>query len=624
MFDLQCLMFGVRRTASRTILVAALAGFISSATVFADSPSVTAVLSNSEAAVGETVELQIRVTGSGAKLPERIAVDGLEIHQTGTSQRYEMNNFNLSQSVTYTYTILPMKAGKFKIPAQPVDVSGKSLRTQELVLNVTDSSGRSARSNPKGAPQSAVDPRKIGFIELLVPKRQAYVGEIIPVEIKVCLNPRVRFQQVEPPEINAQGLTMQKFDKSTRNMETIGGATYDVTTFKTAIAAARTGKFEIPALESKAVALLARRDSSNRNTPRRRSPFDLFNIDPFNDPLFGDLALLEPQRITLRSEPATLEVKPLPPNAPPNFSGAVGNFALTTEANPKSVQVGDPITIRSTIGGRGNFDRVDAPVIDDERGWHKYPPSAKFQKDDDVGISGTKTFEMVLSPNEKKQTVPALAFSYFDPIKEQYVTLRSDPIAVRVEGNALPPAAVAAASAQPSPAAPGPATPATTKPQDILYQLTDFGRTRPFTPLYARPVFWTAQLVPFFALLGLAGWKVRQAKIGDREAQRVAALHQEAADLMRRLRRNDASPQEYFSQASRAVQVKTALVRNVDPNVVDVEAAVSAFGLGETERAQLRRLFARSDEVRYSGAKNGGMSPQDRHEVLALIENLRA
>jgi ATP phosphoribosyltransferase regulatory subunit HisZ len=74
------------------------------------------------------------------------------------------------------------------------------------------------------------------------------------------------------------------------------------------------------------------------------------------------------------------------------------------------------------------------------------------------------------------------------------------------------------------------------------------------------------------------------------------------------------------------VQVKTALVRNVDPNVVDVDAAVNAFGLGETERAQLRRLFARSDEVRYSGAHNGAgtISPQDRDEVLELIENLRA
>lgn len=617
---------------ARRILFSGLIAFVAAHFAFADSPSVTAVLSNSEATVGETVQLQIKVAGSGAKPPDQIAVDGLEIHQTGTEQHYEMLNFNISQSVIYTYTILPMKAGKFKIPPQTVQVGGSTLRTPELALNVTDSGGRSAQSNPKSAQQSPADLKKVGFIELLMPKRQAYVGEIIPVEVKVCLNPRVRFQQIELPEINAQGLTMQKVDKSTRNMETIDGATYDVTTFKTALAAARTGKFEIPALESKAVALLARRDSSNKNPRRPRSPFDMFNIDPFNDPLFGDLALLEPQRITLRSEPATLEVKPLPQNAPSNFSGAVGNFTLTTEANPKTVQVGDPITVRSTIAGRGNFDRVNAPVVEDERGWHKYPPSSKFQKDDDVGISGTKTFEMVLSPNEKKQAVPPLAFSYFDPVKEQYMTLRSEPIAVQVQGNALPsvaPSAVAAASAQPRPGGPGSATPATTKPQDILYQLTDFSRAQSFTPLYAQPVFWIGQSIPLLALLGLGGWKVRQAKIDNREAQRIAALHHEAADLMRRLRRGDASPQEYFSQASRAVQVKTALAsrsRGIDPNVVDVEAAVNAFGLGETERAQLRLLFARSDEVRYSGQQNGAetISPQDRHEVLELIENLRA
>ena len=54
----------------------------------ADSPSVTAVLSNSEATVGETVELQIKVTGPGdARPPEEISVDGLEIHSTGTSRQ---------------------------------------------------------------------------------------------------------------------------------------------------------------------------------------------------------------------------------------------------------------------------------------------------------------------------------------------------------------------------------------------------------------------------------------------------------------------------------------------------------------------------------------------------------
>lgn len=600
--------------------------------IFADSPSVTAVLTNSEAAVGETVQLQIKVTGSGVRPPRDIQAEGLEINYTGESSQsqitFGMGGMQSSQSVTYTYTILPMKTGKFKIPPQTIEIGGKTLQTQELVLNVTDSGMGSAqssgRSNPNSARRLAIDPKDVGFIELVVPKRQVYVGEVLRAEIRLGFNTKTPpAQDWDPPQISTQGLTVQRKDRIEKTVEFINGANYTVFTYTNAISATRTGKFEIPPLEERIVALVRSQREPRSQAPRRRFPMDIFDIDP----LLNDLNVVEPRQFVLRSEPTTLEVKPLPPNAPANFSGAVGNFTLATEANPKAVQVGDPITVRSTIAGRGNFDRVNAPVIDDDQGWHKYPPSSKFQKDDDVGISGTKTFEMVLSPNEKKQAVPPLAFSYFDPIKEQYVTLHSEPIVVRVEGNALPaasPSAVAAASAQPTQA---PADKATTKPQDILYQLTDFGRAQSFTPLYAQPVFWTAQLVPLFALLGFAGWKTRQARIGNREAQRLAALHHEAADLMRKLRRDDASPQEYFAQASRVVQVKTALAsrhRGIDPNVVDAETAVNAFGLSETERAQLRRLFARSDEVRYSGAQNGGISPQDRHEVLQLIENLRA
>jgi hypothetical protein len=611
----------MRRPVLCAILVVALTGFFSSGAVLADSPSVTAVLSNSEVAVGETVRLQIRITGSAAKPPAQITVDGLEIRQIGTEQHYEMNNFSVSQSVIYNYTVSPMKAGKFKIPPQIVQAGGVSLRTPELALNVSDSVGRSARGNSSPA-QPSIDPKKIAFIELIVPKTQAYVGEVVPVVLKLCLNPRVRFQAIDQLDINAQGLTVQKLTKAGESMEAINGATYNVITFKTAIAAARTGKFEIPAMEVKAVALLPDRQPSNRNPRGPRSPFDMFNMDPFDDSLFGDL-IGRPHDITIRSEPITLEVKPLPSNAPASFSGAVGNFTMTAEANPKSVQVGDPITVTATISGRGSFDRVNAPSIEDDRGWHKYPPSSKFKQDDDVGISGAKTFETVLSPNEKKQAVPALAFSYFDPVKEQYVTLRSEPVPIQVQGNALP--APSAASANPPSGSETSARPAS-KPQDILYQLTEWpARSQSFIPIYARSVFWMAQLIPLLALLGIAGWKIRQARIDNRAAQRIAALQQEATELMRKLRRKDTSPQEYFSKAARAVQVKTALARNVDPNVVDVEVAAKTFGLDEGERTQLRQLFARSDEMRYSGAQNGAgtITPQDR-EVLGFIESLRA
>ena len=617
------------------IFIAVFAALAAVEFAFADPPSVTAVLSNSETAVGEMVELQIKVTGPGdAQPPEEISIDGLEIHATGQSRQFEIHNFSTSSSVTYNYTILPLRAGRFALPPQTVRAGGSLLRTPELTLNVADAPGRSSAARPsRGTQSQSVRASDLVFAELVVPKKTAYVGEVVPVQIRMGFDPRVRPRLIEPPEITGQGFTAQKLQESGQNSETINGRPYDVVTYKTAIAAARAGKFEVGPLKAKAQVLVPRARSAPR--PRSRSPFDLFDLDdPFSDPFFSNpfAQMGERREVEIKSEPVALEVKPLPPKAPPSFSGAIGNFTMSTDANPKSLQVGDPITVTTAISGRGNFDRVNAPVVEDERGWHKYPPSSKFKQDDEVGISGTKTFETVLSPNEKKQAVPMLAFSYFDPVKEQYVTVRSEPIAISVQGGTAPTNVAAAqpgSSPQATAARPAPPVSPTSKPQDILYQLTDRGRAmESFAPIYTRRFFWGAQLIPLLALLGFVVWKVRKAKINNREAQRMAALHHEAAELMHKLRRNDASPREYYAEASRVVRVKTALAsasRGIDPNIVDAETAADTFKLNTDERDRLRRLFEQSDEWQYSGAHNGPgrISPENRREVLELIKNLK-
>ncbi len=429
--------------------------------------------------------------------------------------------------MTYSYTILPFRAGRFTIPPQTVRAGGKILRTPELVLNVVDSPGRPTTTQQnRSAQRPSTSARDLVFAELIVPKKTAYVGEIVPVQIRMGFDARIRPRLVEPPEITGQGFTSQKLQQSGQNLETINNRPYEVVTFKTAIAAARAGKFELGPVTAKAQIVVPRR----RNAPRSRSPFDLFDLDdPFSDPFFSNpfAQLGERRDIDISSEPVSLEVKPLPPNAPPSFSGAIGSFTMATDAKPKSVQVGDPITVTTTISGRGNFDRVNAPLIEDERGWHKYPPSSKFKQDDEVGISGTKTFEMVLSPNEKKQTLPVLAFSYFDPAKEQYMTLHSEPMAITVQGGsggsnvaAQPPSSPPAGA---SPAAPSVST--ATKPQDILYQLTEPSRTvASFEPFYTRRIFWEAQSLPLAALLIFAGWKIRRARLDNRQARRIATL----------------------------------------------------------------------------------------------------
>lgn len=597
---------------------------MTTASARAAEPSATAVLSSSETAVGQPVQLEIQVTGtSNPKPPTEIVVDGLDIRSAGVSRQYQMNNFSVSYSFTYNYTIMPLKPGTFKIPPQVVDAAGKTLRTPELTLNVVNSPSRSARSSRD--PAATADPGKPNFLELLVPKTTAYVGEMVPTQVRLGVNARTPLESLgnNGLQIPGQGLTMQKIPETRPTLEVIDGRTYQLVIFKTAIASARSGKLEVGPAELNPVIRVPRSQQRNPSLPR-----DLFD-DPFFNNFFNDPAFAPSmsKEIKLKSEPVTIDVKPLPPNAPPTFSGAVGTFALKVEANPKKAQAGDPITITATISGRGNFDRVSAPLLQDDRGWHAYPPSDKFKQDDDVGISGEKTFETVLSATERKDKLPPLVFTFFDPIKETYVTVRSEPIPLQIDGPApsASPAAAAAAPPANSPA-PQPTAAPTPEQQDILYQLNERSSTaQSFAPLYTRRAFWLVNLLPLLALAGFVAWSMRRLRLADREAQRVARIEQEAAELQRKLRRDGSTAEQYFADASRAVQLRTALARNVDPNAVDAEAAASAFRLDEQARARLRQLFERNDELRYSGGRNGGgqpISPENRREILELLESL--
>jgi hypothetical protein len=590
-----------------------------------DSPKITAVLTSSDAVVGETVQLQIQIdnVGTSVKPPSEIDVPGLQIHFTGKSTELTWKNFSAFSSITYNYTILPEKSGTYKIPPQTIRVGKDNLQTPELTLQVVDSPNATARagSNPAPAGNARTGEERIAFAELLVPKKTAYVGEMIPVVVKIGFNSRTRVAEMAPPQVSGQGFTVQKLGDGERNLENIDGRSYVVFSYKTAISAARVGNFQIGPIEQKANVLVPRRSSGVR-----RKPFDPFNgEDPFSDPFFSLPfgGLMEQREINVKSAPVSLEVKALPAGAPPAFSGAVGSFTMAAEANPKRVQIGDPITIKAAISGRGNFDRMNAPELSDERGWHKYPPSSNFKQDDDVGISGTKTFELVVSPNEKLTNVPPLAFSYFDPVKEEYVTLQSEAVPLIVEGNA--PTSPAIAGAAPGASA-APSSGGQQKAQDILHQINERGKiVRTFAPLYARKEFWLAQLLPLTFALGLTGWKVQKVRASNRAALRAAQLQHEKDELLRKLRRDQLAPREYFSDASRVVQLKAALKQvNIEPATVDAETAARVFDLNAEQSERMRRLFATSDEFRYSGAGNGeaGLSSDGQRETLELIESL--
>src|SRR5438105_432571 len=471
-----------------------LIGTLITADARAESASVTAVLTSSETALGQPVQLEVKIKGTtNATPPQTVEVDGLQIALTDTRRSFEMHGFSSVESTLFFgYTVMPMKAGTFKIPPQPIRAGTTTLHTPELTLHVTDAPNRGITGgNQRATPNPIAGEDKLAFAELVVPKKTAYVGEIIPVVLRIGFNSRTKVLGREPPDIGGQGFTIQKLGQEDRNLETIGGRSYLVYSYKSAVSAARTGNFQLGPVETKAVVLAPRRGSGVR-----RMPFDPFDgDDPFADPFFGDpfSMLGERREVTVKSETIPLEVKPLPAGAPPTFAGAVGNFSMTADANPKRVQVGDPVTVKVEIAGRGNFDRVSAPNLSDESGWHKYPPSSNFKQDDDVGISGTKTFEMVVSPNEKKSALPPVAFSYFDPVKEKYVTLESQAVPLVVEGNGPALSAIAAATPK-APTAPNSQGATSPQPPQLLPLLRERGKiVHSFAPLYTQKEFWMAQ-----------------------------------------------------------------------------------------------------------------------------------
>jgi len=613
------------------LLFAILLVFVLTKTTWADEPSVTAVLTSSETEVDRPVQLQIKVSGdNSASPPGEIAVDGLDIRYTGQSQLMEGRNFRFTYSIVYSYTILPLKAGTFTIPPQPVRTSGGTLRTPALTLNVAandDGSTTSRRGGNRGAGGNAIDEKKIVFAELVIPKTTAYVGETIPAEIRLGINTRVPHRLIEGATLSGQGFTAARMPNPAQSMESVNGRSYEVVTFKTAITAVRSGKLEIAAKDAKAIIQVPRRS----NGARQRSPFDIFGMDdPFSDPFFNDpfAGIGEQREIKFSSETTTLDIKPLPPNAPATFTGAVGIFSLTADVKPKTAQIGDPLTVTANISGRGNFDRVSAPVLENDHGWHTYPPGSNFKADDDVGISGSKTFEMVFAPNEQKKAVPPLVFTFFNPLKEAYVTLKSDQMPVVVQGGAAPSATPAIANASTNPPAASARPTVAPQAQDILYQLTDHaGWEKTFTPVFVQPVFLAAQAIPFLGLIGFFGWQTQKRRRRNREGQRRALWEQETADLQRKLRQANDPPDKYFAEALRVVQLKTALASSdhkVEPNGVDAELAVAAFDLPAEKRDRMRELFRRSDELRYSGQTNGNgiVAKETQREVLELIDSL--
>ena len=249
-------------------------------------PSFTARIEPDNVAAGESATLQLVFTDCGRiGAPQLPPIANATIQFSGSSQQYSIANGTSSSSVVHQYTVQPNAAGTVEIPGLAVEVDGKRLVSNPVTLRVG-----------KGLELS-----EIGFVKVVTPKPDCYLGETFPVDVKFYF--RQSPQDVAAnPVLRMDGFTIDQQGKRQSGQERIGADIYGVVTWKLSLTPVKTGELPLGPAEVETIFVL---QSRNRN----RDPFARF---------FGNGG--EQRRLTFASETNTLRVM-APPAAGRPASG---------------------------------------------------------------------------------------------------------------------------------------------------------------------------------------------------------------------------------------------------------------------------------------------------------------
>lgn len=137
------------------------------------------------------------------------------------------------------------------------------------------------------------------------------------------------------------------------------------------------------------------------------------------------------RRVFASSEPAVLQVLPLPP-APDIFTGGVGDFQVTTSASSSKVKVGDPIELTIRIQGNGRLEKIEQPTLSDQSDFKDNFVIVDSLQPGNVQENSIEFKQTIRPKHENVAAIPSVLFSYFDPEKKAYQTTKSSPIPLKV------------------------------------------------------------------------------------------------------------------------------------------------------------------------------------------------
>ncbi len=395
--------------------------------------------------VGEQFQIKYTITGDFQNFtpPSMASFNVLSGPNQSRSSNFEFRNGKSSTSTTttYSYWLQAKNAGTFTIEPGRIKISKKEEKSSnnigiQVVAGKTSSAsptnnssaGTNSTSNVSNVSQDRgsdiVDDDV--FVRTEVGKRTVYIGEQFVVSERLYTRlPVAGFGDVTFPSYS--GFWAQEVDIPDRiNLERVAlnNSVYNMGELKrTILFPQKSGEIEIQPSEVEVI--IQKRDNSQRR--RTGNPFI---DDPFFNPRVSNVP------VTCKAKPVTINVLPLPVEGKPvDFSGAVGQFTISSSIDKTSLKANEAITIKYKISGTGNLPLIDLEEVRFPHDFEVYDPKvSKNIRTSNNSVTGTISFEYVLIPRSAgSYAIPPVALSYFDPTKKKYVTLQSSGYEINVE-----------------------------------------------------------------------------------------------------------------------------------------------------------------------------------------------
>jgi hypothetical protein len=366
--------------------------------------------------LGETFTLNVTVSGENiGPIPQPELPSLPDFNVLGQSQSQATNiswvngKTSRQSTINFIYSLAPQKIGKSTIGPCRLKYKDKTYETQPIEIEAVKAGsqpapgpGPSTAPGPAPAANAAVNDNLM--IAATASRRSVYLGEEVNVEYDLYSRYNIQeYGDWQMPTFSSFW-TEKIYEANQLNFQrrVVNGKAYDFAVLKKiALFPMTSGDLRIDPI-ALTVAIV-------------QPPKDFFDG-------FGTI-----RTVRVESKPITVSVLPLPEPKPPEFTGGVGIFTVTSSLDRDSSVNSEPINLVLRFSGQGNIRLIEKPRIPEIPGLRILDPEVKdgVNTTNEI-VEGFKEFRYPIIPQADGQyLIPAVALAYFNPKTKVYETIRT-------------------------------------------------------------------------------------------------------------------------------------------------------------------------------------------------------